>query len=353
MKIWQFLLYPFSLIYGGITTIRNYLYDQGYKKSQSFPILSINVGNLTVGGTGKSPHIEFLIEHFKSSHKIATLSRGYGRQSKGFMIAPEVSSASEIGDEPFQFFLKYHPEVLVSVGEKRALAIPQIMAQAPQVNLLLLDDAFQHRPVQAWINILLSDYNRPFYKDLPFPAGMLREARIGAQRADLLIVSKCPQDLSKDEKKGIEKQLKKYLKESCPVFFSGIKYAPPKRALPETSNQPGPGFEKKTEVILFSGIARPELLQNYVKNTFTLKKNFVFGDHYLYQESDIQKITHSWQESESPNRVILTTEKDYARLVHTTFHSFLKDYPVYYLPIKVYFLESDQEFLNVLLKKMK
>jgi tetraacyldisaccharide 4'-kinase len=196
MPVLRILLLPVAWLYEGITRLRNWLYDKGYKKSTSFPLPVISVGNLTVGGTGKTPHVEYLVRLLKDQRQLVTLSRGYGRQTKGFLIADEQANAATIGDEPMQFYQKFGHQIKVAVGEKRVPAIEQILRLYPKTEIILLDDAFQHRAVRPCFSILLSDYHRPFYTDFVLPAGRLRESRKGAGRADAVIFSKCPQNLS-------------------------------------------------------------------------------------------------------------------------------------------------------------
>ena len=209
MNATQALLYPFTLLYGTITDFRNHLYNMGQRPSIQFDTNVINVGNLTVGGTGKTPHVEYLIRLLHSQYKVATLSRGYGRKTKGFILANDEATAESIGDEPLQFYKKFKNECVVSVGEERALAIPHILTEHPETQVVLLDDAYQHRAVTPSFNILLTDYNRLFYQDYPFPSGRLRERRKGAKRANAVIVTKCPDDLSSSAQQAIEQQIRK------------------------------------------------------------------------------------------------------------------------------------------------
>lgn len=187
----KIILAPFTLLYQSITSIRNKLYDSGKWHSATFNLPVINVGNLNVGGSGKTPHIEYIIALLRSQYKIATLSRGYGRKTKGFLIASESSSVTEIGDEPAQIKDKF-PDIIVSVGEDRLLAIPQLLRKYPDTDVILLDDAFQHRSVRPGLNILLTTFDKPFYEDHVLPLGRLRESPQGYKRADIIIVTKCP-----------------------------------------------------------------------------------------------------------------------------------------------------------------
>ena len=199
LSLLRYISLPFALLYGIVVAIRNYFYDSGIFSSIEFSLPVICVGNITVGGTGKSPHIEYLIELLKPAYQVATLSRGYKRYSRGFKIADASSNARDIGDEPFQFKAKY-PSVEVCVAEERMTAIPQLLQQKPHIDLILLDDAFQHRTVKAGMNILLTDYHRLYTRDHIMPFGLLRESRKAAKRAQIIVVSKCPHDLTIEQK---------------------------------------------------------------------------------------------------------------------------------------------------------
>ncbi|MCL4162822.1 UNVERIFIED_CONTAM: hypothetical protein GTU68_021639, partial [Idotea baltica] len=205
------------------------MYDNGSKASMDFDRFVISVGNLTVGGTGKTPFVELLIRALESKYNIAVLSRGYKRKTKGFRLANENDNASSLGDEPFQYYVKYGKKSMVVVGEDRALAIQKIISHNPPNEIVILDDAYQHRRVKPQLNILLNDFNRPFYKDYVLPAGRLRESRKHANRADIIIVTKCPKGLNSMEMEGIERQIKRYSQPQVPIFFTGIKYLKPQR----------------------------------------------------------------------------------------------------------------------------
>ncbi|TAE18031.1 MAG: tetraacyldisaccharide 4'-kinase [Bacteroidetes bacterium] len=316
------VLYPFTLLYGGITQARNALYDaQVFAHYQPSTPRLLNVGNLTVGGTGKTPHVEMFIRGLASSYKIATLSRGYGRKTKGFRIAQPTDSPATLGDEPYQIYQKFAEQVLVTVGEKRALAVQALEKLHPEIDLVLLDDAYQHRAIQAHGNILLTDYNRLFYNDLPFPAGRLREGRQGAKRADIIIVSKCPPDLPTAQRTEIEKKIRAYAMPETPIFFTSLRYSLP---LPAGES-----------VTLLTGIAHAQPLLRYLQTVYAVEKHWEFPDHYHYLPTDLQKITSS---------PILTTEKDFVKLSQPDLAQALAGKQVLTLPIEVYFLEGEARF---------
>lgn len=337
MTLFQIILLPFTLLYTIITGIRNWLYEKGYKKNVHFKLPVLNVGNITIGGTGKTPHVEYLIRLLKDNYQIATLSRGYGRQTKGFLLANAQSTALQIGDEPMQFHQKFSNQIAVTVGEKRALAIPEILSNLPKTQLIILDDAFQHRAVTPSLSILLTDYNKPFYKDFVLPSGRLRERRAGAKRADIVIVSKCPDSLSIVEQQNIIQQIKPYIKRDTPVYFTGIQYGKP---IP---------FGKKEnlfspDILLASGLADARPLEKYVKEQFNLCYHLAFKDHHQYTENDLNLIKNSL--SKYLANTILVTEKDYVKLMHPSFSNIVSQLPFYYLPIEVYFLFGGEQAFN-------
>jgi tetraacyldisaccharide 4'-kinase len=332
MIVLHFLLFPFAVLYDWITRIRNRMYDQGLKPSVRFEVPVISVGNLTVGGTGKTPMIEYLIR-LLSDHKLATLSRGYGRRTKGFRIADAADGAATLGDEPFQLYRKFGDRVVVAVGEERALAIPSILQEHAETEVILLDDAYQHRRVIPSLNILLSDYNRPFYIDYLLPSGRLREARSGAGRADMIVVTKCPTDLSEGEMATIRQQIHSYA--DRPLFFSRILYGAP-------VDMAGNEGEVPEKLGLVSGIANPIPLERYVSEQYKLVKHFNFADHHVYTVSDMLKLKRFVQEH--PGVGLLTTEKDRVKLDTAELTHHVRSLPLFYLPIELEFVKSGKEF---------
>jgi tetraacyldisaccharide 4'-kinase len=333
----KYLLLPFSWLYGFITDVRNYMYDRDLFQSKSFEIPVINVGNITVGGTGKTPQVEYLIRLLKDKHKIVTLSRGYGRKTKGFILADSTANAETIGDEPMQFYQKFGNEIEVAIGEKRVEAIEQILKQKPDTEVIILDDAFQHRAVKPSLNILLIDYNRPIDEDYPFPTGRLRERRHGAKRADLVIITKCPDNLSLEKQDSLKNRLSPYLKENTPVLFTKILYGKPINCRSESGV-----LHEKEHILLISGIAKPESFENYVRQKFEISSQLIFKDHHLYSEKDIEFIL-----SKMPNtaKAILMTEKDMVKFKPFFNHELLRDIPLFYLPIEIGFI-NESEKLN-------
>ena len=326
MQVLKYLLLPFSWLYLLVTSIRNELYDIGLFESYTFDVKVICVGNLSVGGTGKSPMIEYLIKSYKNEYHIAVLSRGYKRKTKGFVEVQSNMTADEVGDEPLQFKRKFE-SIHVFVDADRKNGIEQIQKQYPNINLVLLDDAFQHRRVNADINILLTTYNKPFYMDSVLPFGRLRESRKGKQRADVIILTKCPNTLSEDEKSKIISKIKP--KPNQQVLFSNIKYSDQ-----VYSQKKHLDFTDFDNFYLITGIANPKPLLNHLKLHHKSFEHLNFNDHHQFTSKEINYF-------KSLSKPILTTEKDFTRLVDVL------DKEIFYLPIEV---ELDKN-LNLILEK--
>ncbi len=303
----RLLLYPLSVLYGLITWLRNRLYDRGILSEIEFDIPTIAVGNLSVGGTGKTPHVEYLIRLLEYEYYVATLSRGYNRKTKGYLLANEDATAYTIGDEPLQFFKKF-PDIAISVGEERALALPQLLMDVPDTEVVILDDAFQHRSIRPGINIMVTDYNHLFTRDHIVPFGRLRESRKGYERADCIIVSKCPKNLTVKEKKKIIAEIKPLPHQK--IFFTAIKYG----RCYHFMNGETEYLLPDTGVVVACGIADPQPLLEELKRRVGELKWLRFPDHYFYSEGDLDKIENAVSQLESDYKVIVTTEKDAARL---------------------------------------
>jgi tetraacyldisaccharide 4'-kinase len=338
----RILLFPFSILYDAATSVRNHLYDRGLKPSVQFEIPVIGVGNLAVGGTGKTPMVEYLVRLLTPAFKIATLSRGYARSTKGFRIGSGDDNAQTLGDEPFQFLKKFQNRITVAVGEERALAIPLILQEREEVQVIILDDAFQHRRVRASFNILLSDYNRLFYDDLLLPAGRLRESKDGANRADIIVITKCPADLEEDSWMRIEKKIRKVAPK--PVFFTTISYSNP---LPLKHTQ----AICSENVILLTGIANADPLADYVKRHYNVIDHVAYPDHHRYSYQDLERLEKQVKASNEVS--VLTTEKDMVKIDSPEFESILKRIPVFYIPITVQFLKHEAEFNEMILTHVK
>lgn len=334
VTILRYILFPVSLIYGGITFVRNKLYDWGVLKSSSFDVKTILVGNLSAGGTGKTPHIEYLIRLLSDEYRLATLSRGYGRKTQGFILANTHSTASDIGDEPLQFFQKFE-QVKVAVSAKRVTGIMELMIQEdPEV--ILLDDAFQHRQLKAGLSILLMDFNAPFYKDFMLPTGYLREFASGKKRADIILVTKCPQGLSQKEKDTIRMRINA---ESIPIYFSTIVYGKPVSLFGSSSEL----LDQSKRIVVVTGIANPAPFHNHMATWKKEITSLTYPDHHPFSPKDVNRIIGVY--NQHPDTVILTTEKDAMRL--KDFNE-LAELPLFYLPIEVQLVEEEDEFSHLI-----
>ncbi|AUC82381.1 tetraacyldisaccharide 4'-kinase [Lacinutrix sp. Bg11-31] len=329
MKFIRVLLFPIVPFYYVITWLRNKLYDLGIKTSKSYDFPVICVGNLSAGGTGKTPMVESLIRLLKDHYSLATLSRGYGRKTKGFMLASQESSAKTLGDEPFQFYTKFKECIQVSVDEDRQNGIYNLRGLNKQPNLIVLDDAFQHRKVKAKLNILLTTYSNLYYKDIVLPTGNLREPRQGAKRAQIIVVTKCPSDLSKEEKNNIESKLKPKTHQS--VFFSSITYANEVIGLNNTI-----ALKDLKDFTLVTGIATAKPLVDFLRNEGLSFNHLEYSDHHDFSKKEIETL--------SKNDLIITTEKDYVRLITEDNLSS----KLYYLPIEI--VIDNQNIFNELVK---
>lgn len=336
----KWILWPFGLLYGLITDIRNYLYDKGLKKVYQSSVYTINIGNLTVGGTGKTPHIEYLIHLLNSRFQLAVLSRGYGRKTKGFGQARIDSTANEIGDEPLQLYGKFRGEIPVYVCEKRAEGLQKIEVTAPDTQLILLDDAFQHRAILPNLNLLLTDYGRLFYKDHLLPTGLLRESKQGAKRAQAIIVTKCP-ELRKEDKLQITDKIRRYSHPETPVFFSAFDYA-----LPVPYFDVSPDLQYNSTCWLVSGIAQPRTFEQAASHFFTLKGHSAMNDHHVFTEEEVLR----WVKV-SESCPILTTEKDWVKIKPILQKMAFMNSRFYYWPIRVKFDTND--FDDFILNEIK
>ncbi|WP_445713466.1 tetraacyldisaccharide 4'-kinase [Flavobacterium sp.] len=314
------ILFPLAFLYWLITYIRNWLYDKGIFKSSSFNIPIIAVGNLSVGGTGKTPQIEYLIRLLSDDFKIAVLSRGYKRTSEGFILADENATASSIGDEPFQFYSKF-PKIQVVVDANRKNGIESLLQLANKPDIILLDDAYQHRKVKAGFYILLTAYDDLFCDDYILPFGNLREPSSGKKRADMIIVTKCPEDLSD----LAQQKIREKLNVAQSVFFTTIQYDD---YVFGNDRQLLVSEIKKESKVLVAGIAKPKLFFEFLKND--TDETLVFSDHHHFSKQDCEQIL-----AKANGKKIITTEKDFVRL-----NGLLPKAQLFYLPIKSEFLNN-------------
>ena len=345
-----FLLLPFAWIYAAVMVLRNWLYDHGWKPAETFAVPLLNVGNLRVGGTGKTPHVMWLVEELlREGHRPAILSRGYGRQTQGPRLAGPADSAVTVGDEPWQYYGAFSARrVPVAVAEKRGLGVALLLREHPEISIIVLDDAYQHRAVRPALNILLSELARPFYDDFVLPAGRLRESRGGAGRADVVIITKCPPDLSVAARAAAGQQVRRYARPGVPVLFSAYSYAAP-QPLP-AANEPvsaGPAPAVDTgPALLLTGIAQPGPLREYLtQQGYRIAFHAEFPDHHPFSPADLATVRAHWQ----PGWPIFTTEKDATRLLDPALRAARAGLPFYTIPVRVAFLGDGGVVLRRLL----
>ena len=334
LKSFRYILYPFSVLYNGVLWTRNKLFDKNVLRSATFNFPIICVGNLAVGGTGKTPMVEYLIRLLSPHYNVATLSRGYKRKTKGFAIADKQTTALDIGDEPMQIHIKF-PEVTVAVAEERIVGVPQLLHDKPGTGVIILDDAFQHREIRAGLNILLTDHGNLYSRDLILPAGYLRDIKGSAQRADIIVVTKCPPGLTEIEKAGISKELKPLSQKK--VFFTNIEYKTPYHLFSREERE----LEADTQVLLVCGIANPEPLKQKLNEVVDYFEMLGYRDHHIFNSDDLKEIKSRFEKMKDTKKIILTTEKDAVRL--TKFEKELELYPVYVFPMAHAILFDEQE----------
>lgn len=337
LKSFRVLLLPFAILFWLAIAIRNWFYDKKIIKPISFGLPLICVGNLSVGGTGKSPMVEYLVKHLKGRFKVATLSRGYKRKTKGYALAKNETTAIEIGDEPMQFHLKF-PEIPVAVGEERLDAIPQLLHDRPETQAIILDDAFQHRIISAGLNIILTDYNNLFTRDFFLPTGDLRDQRKSYKRAHVIIVTKCKPDLSEEERGKIIKEINPLSHQK--VFFTCISYGTPYHI----THREFRFFDEKTEVLLVTGIANPRPLKAFLEERVETYYMMSYGDHHIFSMVDWKDIQKRFGAIQTQKKIILTTEKDAMRLLK--FSHEMDGMPFYVIPIEHKFLFNQENEFN-------
>ncbi len=340
----KILLYPLSVIYGIVVYIRNFMYDYNFFKSHEFEIPVISIGNITVGGTGKTPHTEYLVELMKKHVNVATLSRGYKRKTKGFMLVQSESAVQDVGDEPLQIKKKY-PEATVAVDEKRVHGINRLLSNKENSpDVILLDDAYQHRQVKAGINILLIDYNRPIDKDRLLPLGRLRERIYQQRRANVIIYTKCPDEITPITRRIIMKDVN--LRPYQSLYFTTMEYAEAVPVFPDQAAENPNLKENRVSSILLSGIANPEQFRKYLSSTSKIVDEIVFNDHHEFTSKDWRLIETTYNKHGKKAPFILTTEKDAMRLqVENTLSDDVKS-RIFFIPVKIKFLESEGKSFN-------
>ncbi|HEC41515.1 MAG TPA: tetraacyldisaccharide 4'-kinase [Bacteroides sp.] len=336
------LLYPFSLLYGLIIWIRNFLFDYKMIQSVEFPIPIISVGNITVGGTGKTPHIEYLVELLRDEFQVATLSRGYKRKTRNFILADKESGVMDIGDEPVQIKHKY-PDINVAVDRRRVNGVRELMARIPDLDVILLDDAFQHRHIKPGLSVLLIDFNRPLSEDHLLPAGRLREQGYERRRANIILITKCPDRLKPIERRIIIKDLKLYPFQH--LFFSKLNYGEPVPLFDDTKNPVSLADMKasKPQILMVTGIAGPRLYKKHLRSISTNITELTFPDHHEFNEKDLASMLESYEKMEGDERFIFTTAKDATRLRKFTNIAAPVRERMFYVPVGIEILNEDGE----------
>ena len=341
MKLPPLISVPLSWLYGMVVHIRHKLFDLKILRSEEFDIPVVCIGNLTVGGTGKTPVAELLIERFSEHYRVGVLSRGYRRKTKGFVLSTPTSSARTIGDEPRQMKLKY-PSVPVAVCEKRAEGIRLLRKAHPEIELIILDDAFQHRYVEPWVNILLMDYNNPVYRDRLLPWGRLRDTRNQIHRANFVLVTKCPDDLNPLDMRIVINSLG--LSPYQSLYFTRMRQG---EITPLFADRAVGKVREGDPVIAMSGIANPVPLLENLRKRFDVVAELTFDDHHTYRLSDMRRLEALF--AAYPDAVVLTTEKDAVKLTNRKKVPEAVQQRLYYVPIHVSFVaDSESEFLRQL-----
>ena len=353
IHIKNIFLYPVSIIYGLITGIRNFLYDTGILSSVEFHFPVICVGNITVGGTGKTPHTEYIARLLKENFKVATLSRGYKRKTRDFRIATSSSLVSEIGDEPMEIHRNL-PDILVTVDRNRVHGVSRILEDHPETEVIILDDGFQHRRITPGFSILLSDYERLFVRDHMLPYGNLRESKANMRRADMILITKTPENISPIQRRLIVKEIDKSPYQN--LYFTTFRY-----------NTPVPVFENHPDkiqseiltgtgcgIVLVTGIANPRPLKEHLEVSYDEITHLSFPDHHNFNEKDLLSISSAFNELQSENRYLFTTEKDAARLREFTNIAEPVKSVFFYIPIGIHFLNEDKdEFDNLIIEYVR
>jgi tetraacyldisaccharide 4'-kinase len=337
MRFVQLLLSPIAFLYGLVMMARNLLFDIGVLRSERFEKPVISVGNLSFGGTGKTPHIEYLVRLLKDRFSISVLSRGYKRESKGFILGSEKSHVRNVGDEPLQYIRKFE-SIHVAVDENRRRGIHTLLAKFQDLDVVLLDDAFQHRRVKPGLSILLTNYHSMYTEDHVVPAGRLREFRMGARRANIIIVTKTPKIFSPITRRRILEDLKPLPHQS--VYFSYLKYDQP---VPVFENEYSVFPAKTSYILLFTGIADDYSIREQLQRICTDLNVIKFPDHHQYTSTDLEVIKRKFMDLPTQKKVIITSEKDVMRLKTEELSNFFKNLPLFYLPVEVELHSADKQ----------
>lgn len=336
------LLYPISKIYGVVMAVRNKMFDYGILKQQEFDIPIVVVGNIAMGGTGKTPHVEYIVESLLGKYNIGVLSRGYRRATKGFVLASPQSRPEDIGDESYQIYRKFGPDITVAVCEKRADGIRQMREINPALNMIILDDAFQHRYVKPSVSVILTEYNRPVFNDKILPYGRLRESARALNRADMVVVTKCPIDMKPMHYRLFEENLKLFPFQK--LYFSRYNYGHLVPIFPdEVTDIPAlDSLRPDNSVLVITGVANPKPFVRFLRRNKAKVKLKRFTDHHNFTASDMEEIARLFDELPSANKFIVTTEKDAVRILNNPYFPHKLKKSIFYVPIKVEFIDRGE-----------
>ena len=346
-KIFAWLLFPLTMWYAVAVAMRNFFFNIGILKERTHKVTTIAVGNLCTGGAGKTPFVDYLLKMLNADYRTASLSRGYGRHTKGFLEAGDSATASEIGDEPMLLHRR-NPDVRVAVCEDRNTGIERLLSEAEPPQIVVLDDAYQHRYVKPTVNILLTEYGNPFFNDQVLPFGNLREPRRNYRRASVIVVTKSPKSLNPLDRRMFVKQLKPLPHQQ--VFFTAIEYHD---LIPMDGGMPPKRLADLKQVLFVSGIANPQPAIDRISTTATVN-SLAFADHHNFSKADFEQIAYNFQQMSGDEKIIVTTEKDAVRIAGTPGFEVIAQLPVYYLPIEIRFLGDDEKkFSDCLLNTVK
>lgn len=336
------LLYPISKIYGVVMAVRNKMFDYGILKQQEFDIPIVVVGNIAMGGTGKTPHVEYIVESLLGKYNIGVLSRGYRRATKGFVLASPQSRPEDIGDESYQIYRKFGPDITVAVCEKRAEGIRQMREINPALNMIILDDAFQHRYVKPSVSVILTEYNRPVFNDKILPYGRLRESARALNRADMVVVTKCPVDMKPMHYRLFEENLKLFPFQK--LYFSRYNYGHLVPIFPdEVTDIPAlDNLRANNSILVITGVANPKPFVRFLRRNKAKVKLKRFTDHHNFTASDMEEIARLFDELPSANKFIVTTEKDAVRILNNPYFPHRLKKSIFYVPIKVEFIDRGE-----------
>ncbi len=341
---------PLAWLFGIVTFLRNCFFDWGFLKSKTPDKHTICVGNLAVGGTGKTPHVEYLINLLGEEFKLATLSRGYKRKTSGFILADSESTSADIGDEPLLYKTK-HPELYVAVEANRLKGVKKLSEQDPSPHVIILDDAFQHRFIKCGLNIVVSEYENLYFNDSLMPYGTLRESKAGIKRADIIVISKTPEKTTAVDIRNVLKDIKPLPHQY--VFFSYLKYGELYSLSNATNKIDTLNDLFRYRLIVFTGIANPRPMITYLKEYSANVSHLPFPDHHDYTVSDIENIQKYYNSIEGGNKIIVTTEKDLMRLKQPEIWRIVTTMNIYILPVEVTFKDKATEFNEIILKYVR